>query len=136
MLFQKPPNIGDISSRIKIRKDLKCHSFDWYIENVFPEKFVPFKNVQYYGKCVRKYFHLKMQMIYTISFHRIKSMKANLCFDDMQQPLGSTFNMGAYPCHSIGGLVAGPQLVALTHEGVLRTETSCANVKKRYFCPR
>jgi hypothetical protein len=62
-------------------------------------------------------------------------MKENLCFDDMQQSLDSTFNMGGYPCHSVGGLVAGSQLVALTHEGVLRTETSCAHVKKKYSLP-
>lgn len=32
---------GDISSRIELRKTLKCKDFDWYLKNVYPEMTLP-----------------------------------------------------------------------------------------------
>ncbi|KAJ8961296.1 hypothetical protein NQ318_008982 [Aromia moschata] len=32
---------GDISSRLQLRKELKCHDFDWYLKNVYPELALP-----------------------------------------------------------------------------------------------
>lgn len=37
-------DVGDVSGRVKLRKDLKCKSFRWYLEHIYPEASVPKKN--------------------------------------------------------------------------------------------
>ncbi|KAJ8917489.1 hypothetical protein NQ315_005538 [Exocentrus adspersus] len=37
----KNVDYGDISSRLQLRKELKCHDFDWYLKNVYPELPLP-----------------------------------------------------------------------------------------------
>ncbi|KAJ8939001.1 hypothetical protein NQ314_011251, partial [Rhamnusium bicolor] len=34
-------DFGDISSRLQLRRELKCHDFDWYLKNVYPELTLP-----------------------------------------------------------------------------------------------
>ena len=34
---------GDVSKRLQLRKDLNCKSFEWFLDNVFPDMFVPLK---------------------------------------------------------------------------------------------
>lgn len=44
--FMKQPaarnmNYGDVSSRVQLRRELKCYDFDWYVKNVYPELTLP-----------------------------------------------------------------------------------------------
>lgn len=34
-------DFGDVSSRMQLRRELKCHDFDWYLKHVYPELTLP-----------------------------------------------------------------------------------------------
>ncbi|EDW01816.1 polypeptide N-acetylgalactosaminyltransferase 1 [Drosophila grimshawi] len=100
------PDIGDVTHRVVLRKKLRCKSFDWYLQNVYPEKFVPNKNVKAWG--------------------RVRSVHDNLCIDDLLNNNEKPYNLGLYPC---GKTLQHSQLFSFTNSQVLRNELSCATVQ-------
>lgn len=40
----KKMDFGHIDSRLQLRKELKCHDFDWYLRNIYPELTLPTDN--------------------------------------------------------------------------------------------
>ncbi|XP_055628520.1 putative polypeptide N-acetylgalactosaminyltransferase 9 [Toxorhynchites rutilus septentrionalis] len=89
-------DFGDVSSRKKLRESLDCHSFRWYLHNVFPEQFDPEKAV---GR------------------GEFRNGKENLCLE--WPPALNTH--GIAKCRGMGG----HQLWYFTSEGEITREDHC-----------
>ncbi|KAG8001806.1 Polypeptide N-acetylgalactosaminyltransferase 17 [Nibea albiflora] len=82
---------GDISQRVALRKSLQCKSFEWYLDNVYPE--------------MRRYNN-------TLFYGEIRNSKvSHLCMD---QGMKENHTATLHPCHGWG-----PQLGRYTKEGQL-----------------
>ncbi|XP_050094310.1 polypeptide N-acetylgalactosaminyltransferase 1 [Anopheles aquasalis] len=101
------PELGDVTHRKVLREKLHCKSFNWYMTNVYPEKFIPTRNV--------------------LAFGRLASQADNLCLDTLQQNAEKPWNLGIYTCFKPE--VSASQLFSLTKRAVLRNERSCATVQ-------
>ncbi|XP_059146654.1 polypeptide N-acetylgalactosaminyltransferase 13-like isoform X2 [Physella acuta] len=86
---------GDISSRVKLREQLNCKSFRWYLENVYPESQLP------------------------IDYHSLGEMRnkaTGMCLDTMGRKSGE--KVGFERCHGQGG----NQVFCLTKKQQLMTD--------------
>ena len=100
--LENNPVIGDLTHRKQLRRKLRCKSFKWYLDNVYPEKFVPDENVFAHGQARNKY---------------------NMCLDDMQLADDKVGPLGLYPCHNF---LAMSQFFSVSARGELRKQEFCA----------
>ena len=91
---------GDISSRRKLREDLKCKSFKWYLETVFPELFIP-------GDAVAQ--------------GSIRNVETHICIDSNAQAKDLHKPVGLWPCHNQGG----NQYWLWSKQGEIRRDDTC-----------
>lgn len=90
--------IGDLSPRKKLRQDLKCKSFRWYLENIYPESQMPLD-----------YFFLG----------EIRNDATHNCLDTMGRKSGE--ELGLSYCHGLGG----NQVFAYTKRQQVMSDDNC-----------
>ncbi|XP_050359210.1 polypeptide N-acetylgalactosaminyltransferase 1-like isoform X2 [Nymphalis io] len=103
--LRKNPKIGDVTHRRVLREKLKCKSFQWYLDNVYREKFVPVRDV--------------------FGFGRFRNARSGRCLDSLQRD-GEAAALGVYACHA---RLQPTQHFALSLRGELRDEEKCAEVQ-------
>ncbi|CAF3344107.1 unnamed protein product [Rotaria socialis] len=96
-------DFGDVEDRRAIRTRLNCHSFKWYLDNVFPEKFILDENVLAYGE--------------------LRNPTAQLCLDTLGKDEKGTIPVSVFQCQN--GASAN-QFYSLSKENQLRREETCA----------
>ena len=50
---------GDVSGRKKLREELGCKNFEWFLKNVYPELRVPKISDMYWGAIIQRAFGLQ-----------------------------------------------------------------------------
>ncbi|CRK88374.1 CLUMA_CG002151, isoform A [Clunio marinus] len=95
-------DFGDISARLQLRKDLKCKSFQWYLDNIFPELFIP-------GDAVAQ------------GEVRNFARGNRTCLDAQGGKKGLRKPVSLYPCHRQGG----NQYWMLSKTGEIRRDEAC-----------
>lgn len=93
-------DIGDISERKKLRERLGCKSFKWYLDNIFPELFVP-------GESIAK--------------GELRSHAAAFCVDSAVGEDNDGKPVTPYPCHEQGG----NQYWMMSKDGEIRRDETC-----------
>jgi len=91
---------GDVSGRKKLRNDLQCKSFQWYLDNIYPELFIP-------GEAVAS--------------GDIGNAFSDQCVDSAAKREDLHKAVGLWPCHSQGG----NQYWMLSKTGEIRRDEAC-----------
>ncbi|XP_072038940.1 LOW QUALITY PROTEIN: polypeptide N-acetylgalactosaminyltransferase 1-like [Amphiura filiformis] len=94
----KKTEYGDVSARKALRSKLQCKSFDWYLDNIYPES----------------QFRLDVK-----SIGEVRNMETRKCLDNMGRKENE--KVGFFNCHGQGG----NQIFALTKENELKHDDLC-----------
>ncbi|XP_052809791.1 polypeptide N-acetylgalactosaminyltransferase 5-like isoform X1 [Mya arenaria] len=91
---------GDVSDRKALREKLQCKSFKWYLNNIYPELFIP-------GEAVAS--------------GEIRNYDRSMCVDAPTEPGNAAGKISMYPCHGQGG----NQFWLISKEDEIRRDESC-----------
>ncbi|XP_063696657.1 putative polypeptide N-acetylgalactosaminyltransferase 9 isoform X2 [Culicoides brevitarsis] len=130
---------GDVSSRKKLRQDLGCKSFKWYLENVYPELFVPddehllavgeIRNLAFGNKtCLdspggKKNFKKAVSLYpcHNTGGNQIGNKWSNMCVDSPAKADDMHQVVSIWPCHKQGG----NQFWMFSKNGEIRRDEAC-----------
>jgi len=93
-------DFGDVSSRTKLRNDLQCKSFQWYLDEIYPELFIP-------GEAVAS--------------GEIRNDWSSQCVDSAAKREDLHKSVGLWPCHNQGG----NQYWMMSKQGEIRRDEAC-----------
>lgn len=103
---------GDLSQRYKLKEQLKCKSFSWYLEHVFKnKKFIYDRNVSAYGS--------------------FQNPATGLCLDILNRDEERSSPLGLYSCSDRDESSYTNQVFSLMKTGEIRREETCATIKQR-----
>ncbi|XP_060521266.1 putative polypeptide N-acetylgalactosaminyltransferase 9 isoform X2 [Cylas formicarius] len=94
-------DFGDISGRKALREGLGCKSFKWYLDNVYPELFIP-------GEAVAS---------------GEVANDLSVCLDSAANPDDIHKPLGLWPCHGLGG----NQFWMYSKAGEIRRDEACVD---------
>jgi len=46
-VFKTAKHYGDITDRVQLRENLECKSFQWYLDNIYPDAQIPRRLISY-----------------------------------------------------------------------------------------
>ncbi|GFX03331.1 polypeptide N-acetylgalactosaminyltransferase 1 [Trichonephila clavipes] len=107
----KNTDYGNISERLQLKKQLKCKSFQWYLDNIYPEKFIFDKSVIAYGS--------------------LRNPLSHLCLDTLNRDEDKSEPIGYFHCKPHSEIVIN-QLLSYTKKRELRIEENCAEVNSGF----
>jgi len=103
-------DIGDLADRHAIKDRLQCKSFKWFLENVYPHKFIMDEQSIAWGRL------------------RAKDGSNTICIDHLQRDMAhklTAYDLGEYPCHPFLG---SSQYYTVSKIGEFRNEYMCGQV--------
>lgn len=100
-------NVGNVTNRLNFKVAKGCKPFKWYLDHVYPQKFV------------------LDSPDHVFAYGRVKNEHSGMCVDTLQNDDTDTYDLGVYTCHQY---VSSSQFFSFSKHYQLRKEDSCAVV--------